>query len=363
MTEEKQKKSALSMEIELGGISDTDIMLFTKHLSVVLKSGVALIEGLEMLEDQSKGKMRKICTDIRSKVSAGDSFYAALSEHKKYFSPIYLNMIHSGEQSGTLQENLERLSMELKNSISLRKKVKSAMLYPMMVFIAVFGLGMSVAIFVLPKILPLFATLDVELPVTTRGLIFVAEVFQNYGLGILVGTVVFFVFLFWLLKRDFVKPISHRIILVIPVINTIVKNINLERFNRTLGTMLETGLTVDKSLAITGEAIENRAYRKAILSIIPKVESGDTLSASFSAYPRLFPPITVKMIGVGEKTGNLAGTLKYLSGYYQDEVDEAVKNLSVIIEPVLLIIIGVIVGTVAISILGPIYKITGSLNG
>lgn len=350
------------MDLDIGGIRDIDIMLFTKHLSVALKSGLALIEGLEMLGDQAKGKMKKMIMEVRNKVSGGNSFYASLHDFESHFSPIYLNMIHLGEQSGTLQENLERLALELKASISLQKKIRSALIYPIMVFIAVFGLGMSVAIFVLPKILPLFTTLDVELPVTTRALIFIANILENHGLSIFLGTFAFLAFLFWFLKRNFIKPITHRVLLLLPVLNETVKNINLERFNRTFGILLDTGLTVNESLNITSESIENRVYRKAIKSVARRVESGSSISSLLAIYPDLFPPITTKMIAVGEKTGNMAGTMKYLGEFYQEEVDEAIKNLSTIIEPMLLIIIGIVVGTVAISILGPIYEITGSLR-
>lgn len=357
-----KKKGLLAMEINIGGVSDVDVMLFTKHLSVILRSGLTLIEALEMLSEQAKGKMKKIIEKIAIQVRGGYPFYKALAEHGKYFTPIYLNMVKSGELSGTLQDNLERLSLELKKALSLKKKVKSAMIYPMFVFIAVFGLGMSVALFVLPKILPLFKTMDVDLPLTTRGLLFVADLFANYGGRIVILTIVVAVFGGWLLRRNFVKPYTHALFLKIPVIKEIIKNVNLERFTRTFGSLLDTGLTVDQSLRITGEAIENRVYRKAILSIIPKVESGNGLRMPLSDFPEIFPLITTRMIGVGEKTGNLSNTLQYLSEFYEEEVDETVKNLSIIIEPVLLIIIGIIVGTVAIAILGPIYEITGNLK-
>lgn len=358
-----KKKSIFQKELSIGGISDTAILLFTKHLAVTLKSGLTLVEGLDILQDQAKGKMKSVLDGLLSTIKSGKAFHEALEAYPKYFSPIYINMIRTGESSGTLYENLDRLVIDLNKASSLRKKIKSAMIYPMFVFVAVFGLGMSVALFVLPKILPLFKTLDVELPVTTRGLIWVAEVFEAHGLLLFLGTIFGSMFLLWLLKKNFIKPLTHRIILKIPVVKTIVRNINLERFTRTLGTLLESGLTVDQSLNITAYAIENRAYRKATLSLIPEIKSGNSLVMAISKYPKLFPVITSRMIGVGEKTGNLDSTLNYLAGFYEDEVDEATKNLSTILEPVLLIVIGIIVGTVAISILGPIYQITGNLRG
>ncbi len=357
----KTKKS-WNINIDIGSVKVVDILLFTKHLAITLKSGLTLVEGLEILEEQAKGKMKRVIGQISETIQTGKTFHEALAEQSKYFSPIYINMVKSGELSGTLEENLRKITKQLGKSYALRKKIKSAMIYPTIIFVAVFGLGMSVAIFVLPKILPLFKTLDVELPITTRGLIFVAEVFEQHGLAIAIGLVVGFIFLFWFLKRDFVKPVTHKIILSIPFVKNIVANINLERFNYTFGTLLESGLPVDQSLKITADATENRVYKKAIYALIPEIEAGNTLSTAIARYPKLFPIITARMIGVGEKTGNLDQTLKYLSSFYEDAVDEATKNLSTILEPVMLIVIGSIVGTVAISILGPIYQITGNLR-
>jgi type II secretory pathway component PulF len=343
--ENKEKKGFLSMELDIGGMSDTDILLFTKHLGITIKSGLTVIEGLEILGEQSKGKMAKVLKSLIKTVRSGGTLEMGLKQFPQYFSAIFTNMVKTGEASGTLEGSLKVLSEHLNKSSKLKKKIKSAMIYPIMVFVAVFGLGMSVAIFVLPKILPLFKSLDVELPATTRGLIFIAEIFEKYGLYIVIGIIGFTIAFFWLIRRDSIKPFTHRLILKIPVLKNIIEDINLERFTRTFGTLLD------------------RAYKKAIKSLIPDIESGTNLSNAIGKHPDLFPMITYRMIGVGESTGNLDNTLKYLAEYYEESVDEATKNLATIIEPVMLIVIGIIVGTVAIAILGPIYQITGSLRG
>ncbi|MFC1655327.1 type II secretion system F family protein [Patescibacteria group bacterium] len=356
------KKLNWHKEINIGGIKQVDILLFTKHLSVALESGLTLVEGLELLRDQAKGKMKMVINGIHETVYSGKSFHEALNPHTKYFSAIYINMVKSGELSGTLQENLARLSDQLNKKLKIKKKVKSAMLYPMFIFIAIFGLGMSVAIFVLPKILPLFKILDVELPVTTKALIYVAELFETQGLLIFAGMIVGTIFLIWFFKADFMKPISHRIMLKIPIIKHIIIKVNLERFLYTLGTLLESGISLDQAIKITTSATDNRVYKKIIGSFLQDIEAGKNLASSLVSDPKLFPIIVSRMVGVGERTGNLHSTLKYLSKFYEEEIDSSMKNLSTIIEPVLLIFIGIIVGTVAISILGPIYQITGSLR-
>lgn len=356
------KKLNWNKEINIGSVKQLDILLFTKHLSVALESGLTLVEGLELLRDQAKGKMKTVINNIHESVYGGKTFHEALSVYSKYFSAIYINMVKSGELSGTLQENLARLSDQLNKKIKIKKKIKSAMLYPMFILIAIFGLGMSVAIFVLPKILPLFRILDIELPLTTRGLMYVAELFEKHGIVIFIATIFGITFLIWFFRANFMKPISHRIVLKIPVINKIIIKINLERFLYTLGTLLESGISLDQAIKITTSATDNMVYRKIIGSFLSDIEAGKNLSSSLVNDPKLFPIIVSRMVGVGERTGNLYSTLKYLSEFYEREIDESMKNLSNIIEPILLIFIGIIVGTVAISILGPIYQITGSLR-
>lgn len=362
MTETKAKKS-LNFNIEIGGIGRGDILFMTKHLAIALKNGLTIIDGLEMLFEQATShKLQTVLRSIIEMIQTGHSYYDALSLYPQYFSPMYINMVKTGELSGTLKENLLHLAAELKKSEELRQKIKSAMMYPILILVAVFGLGFSVAIFVLPKIVPLFKTLGAELPASTRLLIFVSDLFEKHTLWIIGGTVGFFIFFFWLIRRKLIKPLFHLFILKVPIFGPILSNIQLEQFARTLGTLLRSGVTVDRSLKITADAGTNLVYKRAVLSLIPQVETGKTLSEAMSHYPKLFPKIALRMVGMGEKTGSLEETLNYLSEMYGEEVDNTVKNLSTILEPAMLIMIGCVVGFVAISILGPIYKITGAMQ-
>lgn len=350
------------MDISLGGVSDADILLFTKHLSVGLKAGLTIVDALEMLYDQGAGTMKKILGKVKDTVSSGKPFHEALAAYPKYFSPLYVSMVKTGELTGNLEDNLAHLADNLWKTHEIKQKVKSAMMYPSIVFIAIVGLGFAISIFVLPKILPLFKTMDVELPLPTKVLLFIANLFANYGLPIAVGFIAFVIFVAWLLRQNFVKPITHRIILVLPVVKTIVKNLNIARFTNTLSTLLSSGMTVDTSLQIIVDSTQNVLYKETIRSLIAEVQKGKRMASVLMYYPTLFPPLTSRMIAMGEQTGSLGKTLQYLSEFYEEEIDSTMKNLGNILEPILLMVIGVIVGTVAIAILGPIYQITGSLR-
>lgn len=330
---------------------------------MALKSGLTLMDGLDMLCDQATGgKFQKMLEEIIETLRSGHALHEAFSHYPREFSPLYINLVKTGELSGTLEENLGHMAEELHKSQELREKIKSAMMYPLLILVAVAALGLSVAIFVLPKILPLFKALNVDLPITTRGLIWVAEIFSKYGLWIGLGTIGSVIFFRWFLKRRFLRPALHFLLLRLPLAGPILRAIQLERFSRTLATLLKSGIPLDRSLQITADAASNALYQKTIHSFILEIQKGNGLAVSMEYYPRLFPKIASRMVGMGEKTGNLEKTLDYLSTLYNEEVDHAMKNFSTMIEPVLLIFIGLIVGLVAISILGPIYKITGGIS-
>lgn len=349
--------------VELGSIKDTEILLFTKHLALALKVGLTLIDGLEMLLAQSMGKMKKMIEEMIEMIKAGQPFHLALERYPKVFSSAYVNLVKTGEYTGTLEENLERMAENLRKMYELRQKVRSAMVYPMLIFIAVAGLAFSVSIFVLPKITPLFRTLNVPLPLTTRGLLAVADFFGKHGKAVALGTIVSIFGFAFLVRRNFIKPFTHRILLMLPVVKQIVKNINIVRFTRTIGILLRSGVPIDTSLQIATDSLSNRVYRKTVGSLVIEIQKGQKLAHALSYYPHLFPPLVSHMIAMGEQTGNLDKTLSYVSDFYDQEIAVTMQNLTTILEPLMLIVIGVVVGTVAISILGPIYAITGSLKG
>lgn len=358
----KTKKPWYKREFAFGGVKDSDILLFTKHISIALQAGLPIADALDMIESQAAGKMKQVIAAIKQNVESGQSFHQSLSAFPKYFTPMYVNMIKTGELAGTLEENLKQLADSLWKISELKQKVKSAMVYPMIIFIAVIGLAFSVSVFVLPKIIPLFKTLDVKLPVTTRALLFIADITERHTAAISFGSIAAVIGLTVLLTRKFIKPSLHSIFLSIPIIKNIIKNINLVRFTRSLGNMLQSGIPLDASLNITTESTNNITYRKAIISLIPQTQKGEGLAKGLSLYPHLFPKLTIRMVAMGEQTGSLDKTLAYLADFYEQEVDTAVKNLTTALEPTMLLLIGVVVGIVAVSILGPIYQITGNLK-
>lgn len=350
------------LEISFGGVSSRDKLFFVKHLSVMMKAGLTVGEALEVLKDQAQGKFKKIIADILTLVRKGNTLSFGLSKYPRVFSLLSVNLIDAGEASGTLEQNLRYLSIHLEKNEELRKKIKGAMMYPVLVLSATIGISLGLATLVLPKITKFYKTLNVELPLLTRGLLWVANLFANYGWWISGGLILGLLFLIWLFRQKFIRPFSHRLFLILPIVSRLVRQVQLARFSRVLGTLIKSGLPIDRSLKITLKTTGNIIYQKKISQILKAVDRGVPISETMAFFERDFPKIFSRMINVGERTGELDSSLLYLAEFYETEVDNTTKNLSNILEPILLIFVGILVGTVVLSIISPIYQLIGTLR-
>lgn len=355
-------------EFSIGRVTLIDKVLFVKHLSTMIKSGIDISEALEVIADQSSSpKFKKVVRSIVDKVKKGQNLANALAKHPKVFDPLIINIISVGEESGTLEENLDYLARELEDRLELRRKIKAASFYPAIILTATFGLGLVLSYFVLPKITRLFDTLSFELPLSTKILLWMADVMDNYGLFVIGGVIFVAIAFKFIISVKFVKPVWHRLLIKMPIIGNIIINYNLALMNRTLGTLLKTGLTIDNALTITSDTLSNHVYKSKLNKALPQVQKGKRLSDVLAAFKQskrkpLFPLLVTKMIGVGERSGRLDESLTYLADYFEKEVDNTTKNLTTTIEPILLLIVGLLVGFVAVSVISPIYQVTGQFN-
>lgn len=354
--------SLLQVDISLGKVSFSEKSLFAKHLSVMLKSGMTLSDALRVTKDSAKGGFKRVLKDVLRSVQSGRSLSDALKRHPRVFSELFVAAVFAGEASGTLVQNLSHLADELEKEKELHQKIKGALMYPSVVLIATAILGFALAFLVLPKITPLFTGLQVDLPFTTRALIWAANLAQENGLLIAVVTIVVVVGLVWLVRQKFSRPVTHWITLHIPVIKHLVRHAALARFCRTLGTLLGSGLTIGEALDVSQRTIGNYYYARSLQSIAKRVSKGSRLSSNLEKFEKLYPLAIVRMVSVGEESGNMEETLHYLADFYDSEVDTATKALSTALEPILLIVVGVVVGFLALSIITPIYDITGSIQ-
>jgi len=359
--EKKKKKIRIPF---FGKVSLFDKLLFAKHLRMMIKSGVPLREAiLEIQKESASKKFRAILKKVIEDLDNGESLSRSLSGYPYVFDDLFVNLIKIGESSGTLEKTLGYLVQQLERTYDLRKKITSAMLYPALILIATFVLIGILAFFVFPKLIPLFEGFNIELPLPTRILLWFIKTMKVYGF-LLVGLVVFFVSLFFFLSRlRPIKLVNHRIILGLPIIGKFTRNVNLAYFARTLGTLVKSGVPIVEALDITANTLNNLVYQRYLKKSISRIQRGEEVVSFLRDNPKLFPPIFSRTVSAGEKTGRLEESLFFLAEFYEKEIDNAAKNLSQILEPILLIIIGTIIGFIAVSIIMPIYKIAHTLSG
>jgi type II secretory pathway component PulF len=342
-------------------LSHTEQLLLTKYLSVLLRSGLPIDDALDLLMQQAKGSLKKVLTNLKIIVTSGKTLADGLELYPQIFSSVYVNLIRAGEASGQLQQNFEQLSVQMQKEHELRQKIQGAMMYPAIVLISALGVSVGIIVFVLPNITKLFASLNVELPVTTKALLWISVVVNEHGILIALGGVCLVIG--WLFARTLapVKPITHWITLHFPVIGTIARNTNLARISRLLGTLLITGMPITAALPVTISVLNNVYYRKLFTRVQDVLAKGGTIAMALQPSPRLVPPLAVRLIRVGEETGTLGDMLLYLASFYEQEVDESTKNAATLLEPLMIVMIGIMVGTLAFSIITPIYKVIGSI--
>ncbi|TSC55452.1 MAG: type IV pilus assembly protein PilC [Parcubacteria group bacterium Gr01-1014_18] len=351
------------LRFQIGGVSLIEKVMFTKHLAVLVRSQIALDESIFILKEQASGwKMKSILEFALDSVLNGQTLSRSLEHFPKVFGPLFVNVLRAGERSGTLEQSLESLSIQMTKAYELRQKIKSALFYPALVLSLTFILGLFLATFVLPKITTLFSSFRVELPWATRALIAFSSFFQHYGILVFLGVVVGIALWLWILQFRAVRYPVHRLMLKSPLFGKLISDFNLGIFSRTLGTLIKSGVPIVESLQYTSETFNNLIYRSSLAAIAEEVSKGNSVASSLEKYHHLFPPIVYRMVAVGEETGRLEEVLFYLAEFFETEVDTTTKNLSTVIEPLLLLVIGAAVAVVALSIIMPIYQITGSFR-
>lgn len=339
-------------------------VLFAKRLSFLIKAGVSILESITLIRNQTKSKRkRKIFDTIIQDISAGQFLSTSLEKYGHLFGEFTINIIRIGENAGVLSENLIYLADELAKRQALQRKVQGALIYPIFISIATLGVTGMLVVFIFPKIMPIFISLNITLPLTTRMLLAVSIYLQEWGLLTLLGAI--FGIIVFIIVRNIILPVRKAtdwILLKLPIAGNIARAYNSANFCRTLALNIRAGVNLVESLHITADVTKNILYKNAFEDFASHVVKGERISSSMMEYSKLFPDMLPHMILIGETTGTLSNTLSYLSDLYETEVDESTKNLSNSIEPILLMTMGVIVGLIAVSVISPIYEVTRHLS-
>ncbi|MCK4474136.1 type II secretion system F family protein [Candidatus Parcubacteria bacterium] len=339
------------------GISLKDIVLFSRQLAIMFKSKVPLVESLLALSKETKNpELKEKILDLSGQVEAGASFSKALSRYPKTFSPFYISMVKSGEIAGSLSESLSYLSDHLEREYHLTSKVKGAMLYPFLVFFVVLLVLGLMVFFVVPNLANVLEETNQPLPIMTKIVIGTSAFLRTwlwlFGLGI----VVFISVGFRYYRTKHGKKFFNKIFLKMPLIGPFLKMLYLSRFAENLSTLISGGLPIAEALNSTAEIIDNSSYKEAILKTRDEVRKGKSISSILSNYPEIFPPVFTRMALVGEKTGTLDISLMNIVEFYKKEIERTIDNFLSVLEPLMIIILGIIVAGVVLSVLTPLYQ-------
>jgi type IV pilus assembly protein PilC len=361
----EETKSGFDMEklnIMFVSVKLRDKIVFTRNLSAMISSGIALSRALEILGKQTENlKLKKIIAGLESGIEEGETFSAALKKSPNVFSSLFVAMVRAGEESGKLVEALDVVGKQLEQSYSLRKKVKSAMMYPSIVFFAMIIIGIIMFIYVVPTLTGTFKEFNMELPLSTKIIMGISDFLVAntiLALSLIIGVVVAFMLG---LRTKTGQRASDFFALHVPIISNIVKEYNAAQTTRTLSSLFASGVSVVDALEITEDVMQNSYYKTVLAKAKDVVQKGTPLSSVFMENQDIYPLLVGEMMQVGEETGKLSEMLEKIAVFFEEEVSTVTKDLSTVIEPFLMLFIAGGVGFFAISMISPMYKLTASI--
>ncbi len=343
-------------------IKPADKVNFVKNLSVMLKSGVTIDEALIELAEQARSqKFKTIILAVKDDVGHGTPLSASFAKYP-IFDNVFKALMRTGEVSGGLEENLIFLADWLERENDMRKDINSATLYPKIVIGAVITLAIALNLFVLPKLLPLFTDMNVELPWMTKMLFKITEFVQTYWYGVIGGISAGIFAFFTLFRLSFVRAVRDAFYLRIPFFGTLMVDYEMAVISQLFHTCFKSGIPMNEAVTVVGDVIDNAEYKASFISIAERIRTGTSLSAAMKDYPRLYPRQVVSILATGEKSGTLSNSFQYLAEFYAKEVRQKTKDIPTVIEPVLLLFIAVMIGAIAFSVIVPIYELSVSVS-
>lgn len=362
------KSSKFDLGNLLGGskVKSDELVIFTRQLSAMISAGVPLLRSLNSLAEHTENPaFKKVLDDVKDDIEEGLNFGDALDKHPLVFNDVYVNMIRAGESAGILDEILKRLALQQEKNATIRKKVKSAMSYPMVLVFITIGAFFGLMIFVIPQIGKIITDLggpDAKLPLLTQIMLGISGALISYWYIVfpILGGIVFVILRFLRTKSG--KKLFHKLILKTPAISGIIKKVAVARFSRTYASLVGAGVAVLEALSVTSRAIGNTVYEDVLTEAARRVQEGEPLSKIIEEHEDLFPSILSQMLSVGEETGQTDTVLIKVADFYEEEVDVAIDGISSIIEPVMILVMGSMVGLIAASVMGPIASISQNIK-
>lgn len=351
---EKEEKKFFS----IGKVSQKDILFFTRQFATLFASGVPVVQAFDALIGQIKNKnFKKVLIHMRNDIEKGLSLADSMRRHPRIFSSLFVNMVRAGEEGGILDKVLKRMADYFEKMIKLKRKIISAMIYPSLVIAVAILVVAIIMIFVIPTFAKLFAEMGLDLPLPTKITIAMSNFMAKSGIFMFLGLIVFFVSVKIVRRTEKGRKITDNILLKIPVLGAILLKASLSRFSRTLGTLLGSGVPILNSMEISARASGNKVIEDVVIEMKEDITAGKSLTEVLKSKPEIFPPIFIQMVNVGESTGGTDEMLGKVADFYDEEVDNAVANLMSMLEPALIVFLGVTIGFIVVSLYLPIFKL------
>ncbi len=346
----------------LSSVPEHEVILFAENLSTMLSAGLSLSRALSVASKQTKNpKFKRVISKLEQEVKRGEPLFSALSKHKSVFSDIFVSMTRSGELSGNLPDALKSVARQLDRIYSLKKKIKGAMIYPSIIVFAVVAIGIFMMTTVVPSLSKTFKEMNAELPRSTQMVIWLSDFLsQHYVIAAFI-TLSFVTLLVLFLRTERGAWFKSKLFLSIPIIKNLTREINAAYAARTLSSLLRAGVDIVEATEIASDVVQNRYFKKSLKDTAQSLQKGRSFTEALRDYENLYPIMFIELMAVGEETGSSSSMMQKVADYYEEEVNEKTKNMSTIIEPFLMLFIGVAVGFFAVAMMTPMYSITESM--
>ena len=353
------KKSFWSFEVGfLSRIKTHDKIIFARNLGTMIDAGLSVTRALSVMGRQTKNKkLKKVLTNIETIISEGETLSEAMNKNSAVFSTLFISMVKAGEESGNVAEALKLVSDQMEKTYNIQRKVRGAMMYPIIIFSIMIIIGVLMMVYMVPTLTETFTGLNIKLPLPTRIIIGISDFVRFQGFWLLLGLIGAAVGIVFGARSQKGKRVIDWFILHVPIVSGIVKEVNAARTARTLSSLLSSGVDIVVAIKVTEDVLQNSYYKAVLSTAQTSIIKGENISSVFGANEKLYPVFVSEMISVGEETGKIGEMLLGVATFYEDSVEQKTKDMSTIIEPFLMVIIGTAVGFFAIAMLSPTYSL------
>lgn len=361
---EQTKKSFWSLSFDgvfKGKVKQHDKIVFARNLSSMIDAGLPMTRAISIMQRQSKGELKKVLVRLEDEISKGVTLSEAMTSFPDVFSTLFVSMVKAGEESGNLIVALKNISSQMEKTYQLNKKVRGALMYPAVIFSLMAVIGVLMMVYMVPSLTATFKGLGIKLPLSTRIIIAISDLLKNYFTVLLGGVLACVGGVYYGMKTDKGVQLLNWLSLRLPIIGDIVKQVNSARTARMLSSLISSGVDIVVAISVTKDVIQNFYYKVILAEVEQAIQKGELMSAIFLKHESLYPLFVGEMVSVGEETGKIGEMLEGVASFYEEEVDQKTKDMSSIIEPILMIVIGVAVGIFAISMLAPTYSLADAL--